>query len=189
MSDNTRSEEVGYGKPPAATRFKKGRSGNPKGRPRTRHREIPYDHVLGQMVAVRENGIERRVTAAEAFLLHITKRGMEGDNASARASLAAIEEARARRPANEVQNLTIVWKVVSPGSVGCALDALGIAHKLNRRSEQARYELNPWIVEVALQRMGSRQLTVEEQRIVFDVTRTPEKVNWPTWWCVPQARR
>ncbi len=26
--------EVGYGKPPAASRFKKGQSGNPKGRPK-----------------------------------------------------------------------------------------------------------------------------------------------------------
>ena len=29
-----RGYEVGYGKPPKATRFKKGQSGNPKGRPR-----------------------------------------------------------------------------------------------------------------------------------------------------------
>ena len=27
-------DEVGYGKPPKATRFKKGKSGNPSGRPR-----------------------------------------------------------------------------------------------------------------------------------------------------------
>lgn len=120
------SEEVGYGKPPAATRFKKGQSGNPKGRPKGRRLDIPYDHVLGQMVVVRENGRERRVTAAEAFLLHITKRGMEGDSASARASLTAIEEARARHQVSELPNFTIVFRSVSPGSVGPALDALGL---------------------------------------------------------------
>jgi len=134
------------------------------------------------MVAVREGGCERRVTAAEAFLLHITKRGMEGDSASARASLAAIEEAQARRGLATPLNFSFVCKGVSPGSVGCALDALGMAHKLNRYSEEARYQLNPWIVEAALAKFGSRRLSAEEQRIVIEVTRTPQKVNWPSWW-------
>lgn len=186
MSEDTQPAEVGYRKPPAATRFQKGRSGNPKGRPRGRRHDIPYDHLLGQMVVVREGGSERRVTAAEAFLLHIIKRGMEGDSASARASLAAIEEARGRRAPKEEQNFTIVWKTVSPGSVGCALDALRMAHKLNRWSEQARYELQRWIVEAALTRLSPRRLSIEEQRVVVDATRTPHKVNWPDWWSVCQ---
>ena len=88
-------EQVGYCRPPIATQFKKGKSGNPKGRPRNRRRDIPYDTLLGQMVTVREDGRERRVTAAEAFILQLTKKGLEGDSASARASLTAIETARA----------------------------------------------------------------------------------------------
>ena len=185
MSDvDDGSEAVGYCQPPVGTRFKKGQSGNPNGRSKGRRPDIPHDHLLGQMVVVREGGRERRVTAAEAFLLHITQRGMEGDSASARASLAAIEEADARRRfAREV--LVIVCRIVSPGSVGCAIDALGMAHKLNKHSEQAaRYNLYPWIVEAALARFGPRQLTIEEQRTVFESTRSPAKVRWPAWWTV-----
>ncbi len=43
---------------------------------------------------IREGGTARGVTAAEAFLLQLTKRALEGDDAAARASLAVIEEAR-----------------------------------------------------------------------------------------------
>ena len=184
MGDRLPSSEVGYCKPPVETRFKKGLSGNASGRPRKRHRDIPYDNLLGQMVVVREGDRERRVTAAEAFLLHITKRGMEGDSASARASLAAIEEARARRPVQQAEKFAIVWRSVSPGSVGCAIDALGMAHKLNRASEHARYNLYAWIVEAALSRFGSRRLSVDEQRVVLEATRSPETVSWPEWWSV-----
>src|SRR6476661_1259910 len=88
---------TGYGNPPSASRFRKGQSGNPRGRPKNRSREIPYDAILGQMVTIREEGRERRVTAAEAFLLQLTQKGLAGDSAAARASLDAIEAARAKQ--------------------------------------------------------------------------------------------
>lgn len=180
----TALEQVGRGRPPTATRFKKGQSGNPRGRPPGRRRDIPYDFLLGQMVTIREDGSERRVTAAEAFLLQLAKRGLAGDSGSARASLAAIEAARARRGGDEPLIVHLVWKSVSPGSVGCSIDALGMAVKLNKYSQNARYELKPWIVDAALARLGDRRLSVDEQRTVVESTRTPQKVNWPQWWTV-----
>ena len=95
--EKPRDYPVGYGKTPVSTRFPKNQSGNLSGRPRGRRNYPPYEAVLGQMVTIREDGAKRRVTAAEAFLLHLTKRGLEGDNAAARAAMAAIEEARAVR--------------------------------------------------------------------------------------------
>ena len=68
-SSDDESNRTGYRRPPKATRFTKGRSGNPAGRPPGRHREAPYEAVLGQMVTIREGGTARQVTAAEAFLL------------------------------------------------------------------------------------------------------------------------
>jgi hypothetical protein len=178
----TTPEQIGRGRPPTATRFKKGQSGNPRGRPRGRRRDIPYDILLGQMVTIREGGRERRVTAAEAFLLQLTKRGLAGDSGSARASLAAIEAARARGHGDEPLVVRIVWKSISPGSVGCSIDALGMAVKLNKYSKNARYELKPWIVEAALARLGNRRLSVDEQHTVVEATRTPRKMSWPEWW-------
>jgi hypothetical protein len=92
--EDSTQEIVGYRNPPLASRFRKGQSGNHKGRPRGRRRELPYDAVLGQEVIIRENGRERRVTAAEAFLLQLIKLGLDGDSAAARTAIAAIGDIR-----------------------------------------------------------------------------------------------
>ena len=172
---------VGYRHPPASTRFQKGRSGNPKGRPRGRHREIPYDTVLGQMVTIREDGRERRVTAAEAFLLQLTRKGLAGDSAAARASLAAIEAARARK--GEAQELQVTRIILLSYTIGCSLRALGLAIKrFPLDKERVHWLLQPWIVQAALDRLGARRLSKEEQREVWKATMTPKRVKWPEWW-------
>jgi hypothetical protein len=175
---------AGYGHPPIASRFTKGRSGNPAGRPKNRHQTLPHNAVLSQMVTVRDGGRERRITAAEAFLLQLTRKGLAGDSAAARASLDAIEAARARRPGDYQPLKTIAIVPIKQGT-STLLDTLGIAIKKYPKDEaRVRWELNPWIVEAALARLGKRRLTEDEQREVWANTRTPHKVRWPAWWVV-----
>jgi hypothetical protein len=136
------------------------------------------------MVTIREDGKERRVTAAEAFILQLTKKGLEGDSASARASLTAIENARAVRAVRDGQDACIRVHFRIFG-LCCALEDLGmgvLVHPTDK--ERARLMLKPWIVEAALGRLGSRRLSGEEQRTVLESTRTPDKVRWPDWWSV-----
>ncbi|MHA7819621.1 MAG: DUF5681 domain-containing protein [Erythrobacter sp.] len=180
-------EQSGYGQPPKATRFKKGKSGNPRGRPKNRHREIPYDAVLGQMVTIREDGRTRRVTAAEAFLLQLTQKGLAGDSAAARASLDAIEAARASMGSDTPRIGKIIWSCVDSGA-DAILEPLGLAKlKYPTDETRVRWELNPWIVEAALEHLGDERLNVDEQREVWDATRTPHKVRWPDWWAVSES--
>ncbi len=181
MSPTDKDDGAGYGRPPASTRYKKGESGNKRGRPPNRRRALPYDAVLGQKVTIREDGRERREDADKAFLLYLTRKGLQGDTATARDLLAALEAARARRgPPDVIEPLRIVWTVHIFASV---LEPLGLAVKTHRRDEKrARWLLKPWIVQLALKRRGPQRLSAEEQRKVWGATHTPDKVRWPDWW-------
>ena len=175
--------EVGYGKPPAPTRFQKGRSGNRKGRRPGGKKELPYEAVLGQMVTMREDGIERQVTAEEAFVLHMTQIGLKGDGSAVRITMVALEKAReAKVIAGDDGPLRIEIVLVQPGSVNSGLTALGMGRKLDRLRPSARTAIEPWLVQQALDRLGDRRLTREEQETVVQATRTPHKVKWPEWW-------
>jgi len=131
------------------------------------------------MVTIREDGFERQVTVAEAFMLQLMKRGLEGDGAAARASLAAIEEARKQQEVSEYKISAIV--ILAAGSLPMALEPLRMAKKLDRYRETARMALEPWLVEAALARLD-RKFSPAEQRIIMNATRIPHKVRWPEWW-------
>jgi len=60
--------EVGYGKPPRHSRFKKGESSaNPRGRPRKEMATLLFEG-LNKKVVVTENGRRRKIAVREAIL-------------------------------------------------------------------------------------------------------------------------
>jgi hypothetical protein len=179
--DDPNEGKVGYAQPPKATRFRKGESGNRAGRPKGSHRQAPYAAIFNQVVRIREDGLERLVTAAKAFLFYLKKEAVkDGGGPAARACMDLIEDAEKQFP-DRSQVIAIIRVIVRLGSVTSALETLRMAKKLDPYRKTARVVLEPWLVEAALARLD-RKLTLTEQRTVLAATRTPHKVRWPEWW-------
>ena len=72
--------KVGYGKPPTAARFKKGISGNPRGRPKgSRSFVAVLQQTLNQKVTIKEKGRKRTFTNREATIWRLVKKAVDGD--------------------------------------------------------------------------------------------------------------
>jgi hypothetical protein len=81
-----RPYDVGYRKPPVHTRFKKGQSGNPKGRPKGKITIVDLDAALAQalsaQIPVTENGRPRKISKLRALLTQTVNKGLKGHHAS-----------------------------------------------------------------------------------------------------------
>jgi len=79
MADR-RDYQVGYGKPPTGTRFQKGQSGNPHGRPKgSLNVATTLERELNQRVTVKENGQSKTITKFEAAIKQLVNRAASGD--------------------------------------------------------------------------------------------------------------
>lgn len=75
--------QVGYGRPPLSTQFKKGQSGNPKGRPQgSKNATTLLKEALSEQVIVTENGRRRTITKKEAIVMQIVNKAASGDHRS-----------------------------------------------------------------------------------------------------------
>jgi hypothetical protein len=86
MTSNGDDEDVGYQRPPKSTRFKPGQTGNPKGRPKNvRNFKTDLRDELSELITVRENGQERRITKLRALVKALVAAAIKGDMRAANA--------------------------------------------------------------------------------------------------------
>jgi hypothetical protein len=83
---------VGYRRPPKSTQFKKGKSGNPKGRPTgSKNVASVLLDIIGQKITVTENGRTRRVPAVEVMLRRLANDAMRNDPRALKLMLSLID--------------------------------------------------------------------------------------------------
>jgi hypothetical protein len=72
--------EIGYRRPPASGQFKKGASGNPKGRPKGSSNFLTLlDKELAQKIVVTENGRKKTLTRLQAMVKRMVAGALQGD--------------------------------------------------------------------------------------------------------------
>src|SRR5438067_12346726 len=78
--DDEGDHPVGYAKPPRHSRFVKGQSGNPRGRPHgAKNLKTLLNKALNERVTVTEHGGRRKITKREAIVTQLVNGAAKGD--------------------------------------------------------------------------------------------------------------
>lgn len=177
----------GRGVPPADTRFRRGQSGNPRGRPRKPDSKTPsaFDVVIEKSLTVVQNGRAREVTIDEALQHRTYQDAIAGNLAARREVLKMIakrEQALAKRQPR-VPAVEVKMEGVDPRNAEAALLILDIARiDASRASLDNRYKhllLEPWAVKAALARRRGARLNEREIAEIKRCTRDADALRWP----------
>ena len=115
MAENESLDEVGYGKPPKSGQFRKGQSGNPKGRPKG-SKNLATIVLRESRQPVRINGPRgsRSVTKLEATVMQLGNKAAQGEIRSQREfiSLVRVSEEAANSEGSPLTQHEIDQKVI-----------------------------------------------------------------------------
>ncbi len=93
--------EIGYRRPPPSRRFLKGKSGNPKGRPKGSNNFLKVlEKELDQSIVVNENGKKKKITRLQAMVKRLVAGALQGEQ---RALLNLVEVLRRSGKFDEVE--------------------------------------------------------------------------------------
>lgn len=171
--------------------FPKGRSGNPKGRPKgTRVTTVSaFEVLVEKTLTVPDRGGTREIPFKEALELRTFQDAVAGKATAMRTVLKWIRKREAWLAEHEPKtHKPIPWRIMSvdPDNADDALVLLGIAAPNPARADadfcanRAQLLLEPWAVQAALRRRrGGQRLSEREISEVRRCTRDPDSLRWP----------
>ena len=178
-----------HDKPRASTRFRKGQSGNPRGRPRKQPdpQSSAFDVVIDRTLTIVQDGVPREVTVDEALQHKTYQDAIAGNRAARYAVLKMIakrEQAIAQKaPRGDRVRSRILES--DPKTADDALLILGIACHDPRWTEgyapgeRKRLLLEQWAVKAALSRRAASKLTKRDLDEARRCTHEAETIAWP----------
>ena len=177
----------GRGQASAQTRFRKGQSGNPKGRPRKKA-DPPgsaFDIIVDRTLSLTRDGVSQEVGIEEALQHKTYQDALAGSRMARREILKMIlKRERARAAKNPPPATKPEWRhEPEPKNANVALLLLGIAMPCeNNYGPNDPYERllrAPWVVETAFRRRRKVKISIKDLAEIKRCTHTPESVNWP----------
>jgi Family of unknown function (DUF5681) len=167
------------------SRFVKGRSGNPGGRPRKPAVEPPsaFDVIMDRTIEVNQDGRSRELTIEEGLQLKTYQEALAGSKPARREILKMIakrEQWRAKRKPRR----TAITRLLEhdPRNADAAMLILGITTRAPKWGEEDRYDrylLEPWAVVEALRRLKAGRLSRRDLDECRRCTRDRDSIDWP----------
>lgn len=175
--------------PPKSTRFRKGESGNPRGRPKKQKlaTSSAFDVVIDKTLTISQSGVTREVTVEEALQHKTYQAAIAGDRTARREILKMIAKREKAMAEKSPQPATVETKIRrdDPSNADEAMLILGIAQEDARWTEEARpgdrkrLLLEPWAVQAALSRRSARKMTKRELDEARRCSHDDGKLRWP----------
>jgi Family of unknown function (DUF5681) len=168
--------------------YRKGRSGNPGGRPNNSRAPQPsaFDVLTEKTIIVTRHGSAREITVEEALQQRTYEDALAGKSMAQREVLKWIlkREAWLAKHGPKVSQPAITRYISpDPDNADAALVLLGIATPNPARAKfgknRAQLLLEPWSVQKALsRRRGGQRLTNEERNEIRRCTRDADVLRW-----------
>lgn len=167
------------------TWFRKGESGNPAGRPKARPRPASaFGIILDRTLTITQGGNTREMTIDEALHYKTYQQAIAGSRMARRTLLKMIakrEKALAAK-APPFKPVVIMLEPTDPDNAFGALCLLGIAtrdHSWGDEYPEVHLLLEPWAVQLALNRRAALRLDKRDVADVNRCTRNRQTLIWP----------